>query len=497
MSTGAAVAGPALVRGWSDRLAGWFEREALVVSILALFVVVLLVALPKMLVQDSWLTLVSGREIANHGLPHTDTLTVWGAGKEWVDQQWLAQLSFFGLSRLGGLKLVLLVHALLLAAAFALAVAAARFRGASPKSVALTCATCMLAAPWILQMRAQSFAPLLFVASTWLLISDSRVPRARVLCVLPILVLWANIHGSVMLGVLLAAMRGIQRLLGRYEVGAMRRRLESLALVCSPVLLFASPYTFSLAGYYHGLLANPLITDFLQEWQPSTPSFSTAIFYLIAFVATGLVARNARALTGFEIMALIVLAIGGLWAIRDIPWFTIACMMILPILVDRELPARNTAPRGTLYPSIAAVAFAAVCGSLLLVAFRPASWFERTYPIASLQTVAIQASDSRVRVFADDRHTDWLLWKLPELRGRIAYDVRFEFFSKQQFEKLVSYRNRSGHAWRSAASGYSLVTLDPTQLDVPASAYGTVIYKSSDIIIVRQAEHIGAAAVRS
>ena len=49
------------------------EREAGVVALLALYVVVVLAALPQTLVQDSWLTLVSGREIVRHGLPSTDT----------------------------------------------------------------------------------------------------------------------------------------------------------------------------------------------------------------------------------------------------------------------------------------------------------------------------------------------------------------------------------------------------------------------------------------
>ena len=34
------------------------------------------------------------------------------------------------------------------------------------------------------------------------------------------------------------------------------------------------------------------------------------------------------------------------------------------------------------------------------------------------------------RVFAPDRFSDWMLFKIPELRGRIAYDVRFELYDR-------------------------------------------------------------------
>src|SRR5690242_4939333 len=164
----AAPAGRLHVRGLE-----LLEREAGVVALLALYVVVVLAALPQTLVQDSWLTLVSGREIAQHGLPSTDTLTVWSHGKPWVDQQWLAQVVFYGLDRLGGIRLVLLTHALLLGSAFAAALAVAR-RRASQKSVVLVGMVCMFLAPWALQMRAQSFAPLLFVGLLGLLVADGR-----------------------------------------------------------------------------------------------------------------------------------------------------------------------------------------------------------------------------------------------------------------------------------------------------------------------------------
>jgi hypothetical protein len=44
---------------------------------------------------------VSGREVAQHGLPHHDSLTLWTLGARWIDQQWLGQLFYYGLARRG------------------------------------------------------------------------------------------------------------------------------------------------------------------------------------------------------------------------------------------------------------------------------------------------------------------------------------------------------------------------------------------------------------
>ena len=127
-------------------------------------------------------------------------------GARWIDQQWLAQLTFYELFRAGGYRLILLVHARC-PSAFALALVAARRRGGSPIGVFGVGCACFFVAPWAWQLRAQSFAPLLFVAVLWLLIADGR-PSRRVFAVLPLLALWANLHGSVVLGATLVALYG-------------------------------------------------------------------------------------------------------------------------------------------------------------------------------------------------------------------------------------------------------------------------------------------------
>src|SRR5215831_9305826 len=117
------------------RFAAFLEDNGLLVIVLGAFATVLVVALRKDLVVDGWMALVSGRWIAQHGLPSHDTLTVWTHGGRWTDQQWLAQLALYGLWRVGGVKLALLVHALLVTSGLVIAAWIARARGASALSV--------------------------------------------------------------------------------------------------------------------------------------------------------------------------------------------------------------------------------------------------------------------------------------------------------------------------------------------------------------------------
>ena len=89
------------------------EEDGTVVVVVAAFAATLITHLRTALAADGWMALLSGRVVAQHGLPSHDTLTIWAHGRTWVDQQWLAQLALYGLDRLGGLSLVMLVHALL------------------------------------------------------------------------------------------------------------------------------------------------------------------------------------------------------------------------------------------------------------------------------------------------------------------------------------------------------------------------------------------------
>ncbi len=171
-----------------------------------------MLALHKDLVVDGWMALVSGRWIVQHGLPSHDTLTLWTHGDRWTDQQWLAQLTLYGLWRLGGVKLALLVHALLVASGITGAALVARARGATARSVTWIAIPAMIAYyPVASVMRPQSFAFPLFVATLWLVLDDARRPSPRVFASLPLLVLWANLHGSVLLGAALVSGRRILR----------------------------------------------------------------------------------------------------------------------------------------------------------------------------------------------------------------------------------------------------------------------------------------------
>ena len=448
----------------AGRLLALVEREAVLVALVAVYAVVLLAVMPQMLVQDSWLALVSGRETVANGLPHTDTLAVWTQGVEWIDQQWLAQIAFYGLFALGGVKLTLLAHVGLLVVAFASGVAGARSLGGSTRSVCLVGLLCMFVAPWGLQLRAQTFAIPLFVWLLWLLAADSRAPSRRVFLVLPILVLWANLHGTVVLAALLVAGRGVT-----YGIAEIRKPARSAAwarrtamLTILPfACLFASPYGLALADYYRTMLVSPLMRTFVDEWGASVPSEKTMLFYAVGIPAAVLLARHRSRLSGFEQLALLAMLVAGVSAIRSIVWFSLASTILLPRLLDGALSQWSRHVGRAPKLALATAALGATLAAAGVAAAQPSAWYTRAWPATATEQVAdIAARRPEARVFADARYADWLLWEQPQLSGRIAYDIRFELLSRQQFEQIFAYQSRAGGGWRRAIDAYDVLVLD-------------------------------------
>ncbi len=445
-----------------ERSLAWVGREALLFPVVALFLIALAGNLPRELFQDSWLTILGGREVVQNGLPSHDTLAIWTQGREWVDQQWLAQLFFYGLYAFGGIKLALALHVLSAGGAFILAVVVARRRGGSTRSVCWVAVPTYFLLTWgSWNARAQSLALLLFVLLIALLIRDAHSPSRRVFFSLPLLILWANIHGTALTGALLVALWGVTYGIERRKRPLREWAPRSAALVVAPLIcIFASPYAASLPSYYQTMLFNSGFRDFVTEWSPTAASVQTAPFYLLAFLTVWLVGRNKERLLPFEKVLLAATLLIGLQTIRGVIWFTLVALMLVPVALDDVLKPNKRAMRFQLLNrSLVAVSLVGVIAALGTIAAKPSSWFEHSYPSGILAAFdRVQPRNPQMKVFANETYGDWLLLRRPELRSRLAFDIRFELLSKKELENMLKIRRRTD-GWQRLVAPYSLFVL--------------------------------------
>ena len=184
-------------------------RDASLVVILLVLAAGLLVLVPNDFNVDTWLALVAGRHIWENGIPHVVTLTAIPQGRPWVDQQWLSQLISYAADRVGGLGLLGVSGSPRSAVASPPRSLAARRLGATTVSVLLILPLTVLLTYPGLEIRTQDFAVPLFVAVAYLIAVDVRRPSRRVFWCLPLLVLWANLHGSATLGALMVGLHAV------------------------------------------------------------------------------------------------------------------------------------------------------------------------------------------------------------------------------------------------------------------------------------------------
>jgi hypothetical protein len=457
-STGG-VGSSASTFGLKDQARAWIEQNGLVVILLGAAACVLLLGVaPYLFGGDLWLNLVSGREIVDHGLPRVDRLTVFAQGQEWIDQQWLANLVFYGLERVGGLTLISLVGAAFVVVSFTIACAAARWRGASQRATVAVASLALISASWGYSLRAQLLALPLYVVSLWLLVDARQGIRRRTFLVVPITLLWANLHGSVLVIVVLTCWLSVV-LVARSPRDALPQAALLPLLTAGAAL--ATPYgPVETLQYFELLLVDPPFSDLIVEWRRPELNLLTAPFFVLASLTVVLCARQWRRLTTFELGALALTLAGAVSALRGVIWFTLLTAVLLPTAVDSALRLRDAPVRAKANRWIAAITGAAVlaCGAALVA--RGDDWLESEWPTGMLQPLREETRRADARVWGTDLTADWLLWHQPDLAGRIAYDVRFELLSPRQLKAIARYNGELGDDWITIADGFDVVVID-------------------------------------
>lgn len=419
------------------------DRSRLTVSVVAMHVGLLVVFTAVVgIFADSWLALVVGREIVAHGLPTHDALTAATLGRRWVDQQWLGELVLFEVQRVAGGQLAVVLTSLTAVPAIAGALLLGR-RRASDGAVAA--AGLLVLVPFLMQasqVRTQSLAYPLFVILLWLLARPQT--RWTRLAAVSVLALWANLHGSVLVGAAVTSVRWLP------EARTARLRTP-LLLAATWLATLASPYALGLPSYYRSTILNPAFAAVINEWRPLTLTGGLLPEWLLLGAVVWAVARSRRKVWSFEPGVLLMLAVLTLHSVRTVTFLALAAAAFLPPFLERKPQAAHSSPRLGPWVPVAAIAFAA----LLIVAGVTYPTPSQFQPRAAAVTARLTGSG---KAFAPLELGDWLLWHEPGLRGRVSVDARAELLSPDELRRYAALWGEP-NAWRSAVAGYRTIIL--------------------------------------
>jgi hypothetical protein len=414
---------------------------------------------------DTYFDLYAGRYVAEHGIPARNVVTALAHGQPWIDQQWLAQLAFYRVWQLGGYATVTVFSIGLVSAGAAVLGALILRRGASPLRMCAWTLAALAVSYGYATPRAQSFGYLFVPVVLWLVLADrdrSR-PRPVTFVALPVLVLWANMHGSVLLGAglvgLHAACRAWRALRHRDGRGLAGYGFLGLGAVAS---VLCTPYGVQIVHYYSSLIGNTELSAAGTEWTPPDPASadSWAFFTVVIAVAIAVAVGwrlGARPQLEIGIFAVVTLGV-ALMAFRNTPWFGFAgCLLAADMTHGRSAPLALAAFfRRAIAAGLAACALVVGIG----LARVPASQYEAWVPRHAIDAATrIADRTPGLPLLTDQWSAVGLLWLHPSLLGRVAFDIRAEQYNSAQLAGMLDFMLARGQHWQRVLGGYDLVVI--------------------------------------
>jgi hypothetical protein len=391
---------------------------------------VMVVAWSFLTSKAGWLALVmdgdSGFHIrigdwirAAHRVPVTHPFSFSVTGKEWFAFEWLSELGMAWLHAMWGLKGVTLTAGVVIATVFVVLFRYTVWRGANPiislvlVMVAVnTCRVHFWARPHLLTW-------LMLTVSIWMLEADRRAPSRAVWILVPLMALWANLHGGFVLFFALMAlwMAGLDswRAVRRYAL------VGAACLVAS----LLNPYGYRLHRHIFEVMGAKWITDIVTEFK--SPSFRTEpmmAFMLLLFLALATLWPLMERRRVGDVLWILFLAWSALISVRHVPVFALVIAPILATEYTRawERLTARASPRGALrIVDEVGSQFAAGAARTSLwpavfvawLAFVPGLAWPSDFPSDLFPTHLIDRHPAlaEARVFTTDQWSDYLIYR--------------------------------------------------------------------------------------
>jgi hypothetical protein len=245
---------------------------------------------------------------------------------------------------------------------------AARF--VRPWSAAATVIAMDIVLVPMLLARPHMLAWVLIALWTWLRRRAREQGRAPPLAAALLMVLWANLHGSFVIGLLIAGVFGLEALLFDADRARALRHWALFGLACAAAVFVN---VSGVEGVVHPLkMANLAMLPLIDEWKPSSVAVTPFAFVILGLVVAVVLVRRPQVppVRGLLLLGLLGLA---LFQMRHQAVLAIVAAMLLPQTFAAH--ARAPAPRQLLLAATGAMA--------LFVAVRAALPIETPYNSAN------------------------------------------------------------------------------------------------------------------
>ena len=211
--------------------------------------------------------------LAHHAVPTEDLFSFSRAGAPWFAWEWLSDLFYAALFQMGGLKAIVLASGLMIGLFAVIVLRYTLWRGANMLLAVFTTLLAVGGSSMHFLARPHLFTLLLVPVCVWVLEADRREKTRWLWALIPVTVLWTNLHGGFVIFLaliaLLVAGSALEAWLGDDLGWGNARRYGTLLLGCSLASVI-NPYGIRLHVHIFEYLRADWIQNVVQEFQAPT-----------------------------------------------------------------------------------------------------------------------------------------------------------------------------------------------------------------------------------
>jgi hypothetical protein len=280
--------------------------------------------------------------MSNRAIPSSDPFSWTAAGEPWTQNSWGFNVVLGAAYNVGGLSLVALLCAAIVAGVAWLALMLTRGLGAHPLVAALLLSACWVSLFDFLSARPQLVdyaAVLLVVLLAGRVVTGVGTPFIELASIGGLFVAWVNLHAAAPIGV---AILGLTATLAAVNRPTRNRAIWAYAATavaaCGTLL---NPYGFDV--FTQSLRVADASTTLITEWQPLDFGDPSQLAVFLPGVVALIVAARRRDVV--YAAALVVTAVGSVGAIRVLPLLLLVAFPVLASAATRPSVTRYIASR--------------------------------------------------------------------------------------------------------------------------------------------------------
>jgi hypothetical protein len=336
---------------------------------------------------DTMWQITIGQWIVDHGaVPTTDVYSFTMRGQPWISTQWLAQVAYAAAFSLAGWTGPVMLASVCIAATFALFTRYVARHLSESTTLVFVAAALALTAPHLLA-RPHVLALPAMMAWVGGLVAAADRRGAPSFWLLPLMALWANLHGGFVLGLALVAPIALDAVLN--ADGSQRKSLALRWVTFAIAAIAAScatPYGWNSLLASRKILSLGEALPLIMEWRPADFS-AVGPLEVCLLLGFGLALYRGISLPPLRVVLLLGMLHMALSQTRSLGTFALLVPLFLAAPLAKQIGAAADAkpvvsrPRGVLLAGIAVALFAATMAYASVVRFEPHS---RGSPVAAV-----------------------------------------------------------------------------------------------------------------